>query len=62
MKYKQMNLHDKRFLSEASSASPLSPNHHVFSNIKDSSLCVVTITTQSPWGEGDDAAGREFVI
>ena len=43
-------------------ASPLSPNHHVFSNIKDSSLCVVTITTQFPWGEGDDAAGRELVI
>ena len=34
MKYKSMNLHDKRFPSKASSASRLSPNKPVFSNMQ----------------------------
>jgi hypothetical protein len=48
MKYMRMDLHDKRFRSKAFSASGLSPNNLAFSNMKDSSFCVVTIATQSP--------------
>jgi hypothetical protein len=34
MKYIRLNLHDKRFRSKASSASRLSPNRLVFSNME----------------------------
>jgi hypothetical protein len=47
-----MNLHDKRFRSKVSSASRLSPNDLTVSTTKDSSFRLVTIMTQSRWGEG----------
>ena len=52
MKYMHMNLHDKWFRSKASSASRLSPDKLASSNVKHSSFCVVTISTQSHRGEG----------